>query len=281
MKVSIIGSGTMGSSIAALLCSTPSISAINVVVRSENAASALEVFCEKYIKRVQRNEKLRFDNLHECMSRLTISQEKETLVGSCLVIEAVSEDYVSKAAVLTELSKVVSGDTIIATNTSSLSISKLAENLNYPEMFLGLHFFNPATTMGLVEIVTIPLTHKSTLTSMQQFAQSLGKKSVVVSESPGFIVNRMLIPMINEAISIYEEGLASVADIDAAMKTGANHPMGPLKLADFIGTDVVLSILDSMYSQTSNPKHKAAPLLRDMVGSGFLGKKAKKGFYDY
>jgi 3-hydroxybutyryl-CoA dehydrogenase len=198
-----------------------------------------------------------------------------------LVIEAISECYEAKLSFIDQVAEYLTDKTIFATNTSSLSITALSSKLPKPENVVGLHFFNPAPVMELVEVVQGFVTSEMVVTKMQEFASRLGKSPVLVNEGPGFVVNRMLIPMINEAICILADDVASKEDIDKSMMLGAHHPMGPLKLSDLIGNDVVLSIMDTLYQETGDTKYRANPLLRKMVRANYLGRKTKQGFYSY
>ncbi len=198
-----------------------------------------------------------------------------------LAIEAVSENMEIKKAKFIEMEESINSQAILATNTSSLSITELALVTKRPEKVVGMHFFNPAPIMELVEIIKGMTTSTETIEFAQILSRKLGKKPVLVEEAPGFIVNRMLIPMINEAVSFYSEGVASIEDIDTAMKSGANHPIGPLALADLIGLDVCLNIMDILHTEFGLDKYTAHPLLRKMVRANKLGRKTKEGFYEY
>ncbi|MGH8396120.1 MAG: 3-hydroxyacyl-CoA dehydrogenase NAD-binding domain-containing protein, partial [Pseudomonas sp.] len=198
-----------------------------------------------------------------------------------IFIEAVAEDIGTKRLVFAELSKVSGADTMLASNTSSLSVTHLASLTKYPENVIGLHFFNPATVMKLAEVITGLTTSRATVDRALDFARQLGKDPVLVNEAPGFIVNRMLIPMINEAIGILAEDVATAEEIDKAMRLGANHPIGPLALADLIGNDVNLSIMETLHNETGDPKYRAHPLLRKMVRGNLLGRKTGRGFFSY
>ena len=198
-----------------------------------------------------------------------------------LVLEAVAENLNIKRDIYKRVEEFCPERTIIATNTSSLSITELAAGTSRPDRFIGMHFFNPATVMKLVEVIRGMDTSDETFETITKLSRKLEKEPVEVSEGPGFVVNRILIPMINEACCLVQEGIASPADIDTAMKLGANHPMGPLALGDLIGLDVCLAIMDTMYSETNDPKFRACTLLRKMVRAKKLGKKTGIGFYDY
>ncbi|WP_028487986.1 3-hydroxyacyl-CoA dehydrogenase family protein [Thiothrix lacustris] len=279
-KVSIIGSGTMGLSIAQLLASTETVNHIQIITRKdkiEASQSTIESFLNKQIKK-KKLPPILIDSFHD---RFTFSYDYTLLRNSNLIIEAITENIEKKKSLLAEISEYTNDDSIIASNTSSLSITELSTAYKIPSKVIGIHFFNPATIMELNEIIVGFTTDKETLNEALEFSRKLGKESVLVNESPGFIVNRMLIPMINEAITILAEGVASAEDIDKAMKLGAHHPMGPLALADFIGNDVNLSIMETLFKETGDPKYRPHALLRKMVRANFLGRKTKQGFFKY
>jgi 3-hydroxybutyryl-CoA dehydrogenase len=197
------------------------------------------------------------------------------------LIEAATENEAVKIKILQAVEKVLRPETIIATNTSSLSITRLAAATHRPERFIGMHFFNPVPMMALVEIIRGLQTSEPTVTAITELAKAVGKTPIGVKNSAGFVVNRILCPMINEAIFVYAEGLASAAEIDEGMKLGCNHPIGPLALADLIGLDVLLAVMEVLYRNFEDPKYRAAPLLKEMVDAGYLGRKSGRGFYSY
>lgn len=205
--------------------------------------------------------------------------EYKDLADSDLIVEAILETSEAKKKLFTELDGICKADTIFATNTSSLSITEISNGIKHN--VIGMHFFNPADRMKLVEVISGISTPASVKDKIIEIAKSLGKSPVEVQEGPGFVVNRILIPMINEAAFILQEGLASAQDIDTAMQLGANHPMGPLALGDLIGLDVVLAIMDVLYRETGDGKYRCCPLIRKMVRGGLLGRKSGKGFFDY
>ncbi|MDF2722413.1 MAG: 3-hydroxybutyryl-CoA dehydrogenase [Paenibacillus sp.] len=198
-----------------------------------------------------------------------------------IIIEAVSEQMELKQRVFRQMAGAASAHTVLASNTSSLGVSQIAASVPCPEQVIGVHFFNPPAVMNLVEIVKGIHTRSDIVESAKQFVLSIGKKPVEVKEAPGFVVNRMLVPMINEAVFIYSEGIASAEHIDEAMRLGANHPMGPLALADLIGLDVVLHVMETLYEEFADSKYRPAPLLKQMVRGGMLGRKSGQGFYSY
>lgn len=281
MKVSIIGSGTMATGIAQVLCVSNEVSRVNLIARTEDKAIASKNACEKNISRLARKGKISAEQSSMAIEKVFCCTELATVSNSDLVIEAIAEDFVAKMELFSKLAEFVDESVIIASNTSSLSITAFGSVLPNPQNVIGLHFFNPAPVMELVEIVVGHETNPAIVDKLQVLTKALGKAPVVVQEAPGFVVNRMLIPMINEAVSILAEGVATAEDIDRAMKFGAHHPMGPLALADLIGNDVNLSIMETLYSETGDPKYRAHPLLRKMVRANHLGRKTKKGFFEY
>jgi 3-hydroxybutyryl-CoA dehydrogenase len=281
MKIIIIGSGAMASGISQVCVQANFIEQVIIVGRSAIKLENLNSLLVKGLTKLKKRGKLSSECFEAALAKISLSIEYNVIEGADLVIEAVSEDYSIKRSVLSKVSPYVSSKTVVATNTSSLSITDLSNELAYPEMFIGLHFFNPAPLMELIEIVIGLQTSIDTKEFAAKFATDIHKVPVIVNEAPGFIVNRMLIPMINEAIGILSEGVATKEDIDKAMKCGSHHPMGPLELADLIGNDVTLSIMDTLHKEMGDSKYRAHPLLRKMVRAGYLGRKSKKGFYPY
>jgi 3-hydroxybutyryl-CoA dehydrogenase len=281
MKVVIIGSGVMATGIAQVLLNSEEVVLVTVIARTIIKTKSIKDSCQKHLSRLVRKSVLTSIQADSNINKLRLSTDYKAITESTLVIEAVSENLEVKFDLFKAIKPFVNSKTIIASNTSSLSITSFAAIFDNPENIVGLHFFNPAPVMGLVEIVAGHVTSNSVVDELVLFTKTLGKLPVVVNEAPGFVVNRMLIPMINEAISILAEGVASAEDIDKAMKFGAHHPMGPLALADLIGNDVNLSIMETLYSETGDPKYRAHPLLRKMVRANHLGRKSKKGFFEY
>jgi 3-hydroxybutyryl-CoA dehydrogenase len=278
MKVCVLGSGQMGTGIASLLVQSTKVSEVIWWARSSSALDKSFLRIKKEIRRFSKHSELTQEQL---LDKLKPTCELSNIENSDFCIEAVAEDIEIKSNLLSLASNYLDDECVIATNTSSLSITALSMHLSNPENVIGMHFFNPTSVMELIEIVKGLNSKEDAINKAIDLAESVSKRPVLVNESPGFIVNRMLIPMINEAISVYAEGVASKEDIDKAMKLGANHPLGPIALADLIGTDVCLSIMESLHSETGDPKYRAHPLLRQYVRAGWLGRKVKQGFYQY
>ncbi|MDY3118973.1 MAG: 3-hydroxybutyryl-CoA dehydrogenase [Peptoniphilus sp.] len=278
MKIGVIGSGTMGSGIAQTMALHH-----DVVIR-DIAPEALEAAKKKIEKGYNRNvEKGRMteEDAKAAIARVTTTDDIKALKDCDLIVEAATENPKIKKAIFTELCETCDAKTILASNTSSLSITDIAAATKRPGKVIGMHFFNPVPAMKLVEVICGLNTDEETKKTVIDLAKEIGKTPVEVEEAPGFVVNRILIPMINEGISIVADGVASVEDVDTAMKLGANHPMGPLALADLIGLDVVLAIMDVLYDDYHDSKYRAHVLLRKMVRGGKLGCKSGEGFYNY
>ena len=281
MKVCILGTGVMGCGIVSLFCKPECIEHVIWWGRESDSAEKGFVNVKKEISRYARKNAIDKEEVQRLLSKIRFASDFIELEGADIYIEAIAENFTAKANLLKKLADFVSESAIVATNTSSLSVTALSMNLNTPENFIGMHFFNPVSVMRLVEIIKGLSTSEKTLQRSLDLINKLGKSPVIVQESPGFIVNRMLIPMINEAVSILAEGVATKEDIDKAMVFGANHPLGPLALADLIGNDVCLSIMEVLQNETGDPKYRAHPLLRQYVRAGRLGRKVKQGFYKY
>ena len=276
MKVAIFGAGTMGSGIAQAFAAKGH----TVLLYASSPASAQrhkDKLSASLQKRVEKGKMTQ--EAKDAILALILIGEMPDAADADLVIECIKEDMAVKRALLNELDTLCKEDTIFATNTSSLSITDMSMGLKHP--MVGMHFFNPVASMKLVEIIRGISTPDETFHFVYNLALELGKEPVEVTEAPGFVVNRILIPEINEAICVLESGIASRDDIDKAMKLGANHPMGPLELGDFIGLDVVLAIMNTIYDETCDSKYRPSLLLKKMVRAGRLGRKSGQGFYEY
>ena len=277
MKVGIIGAGTMGAGIAQAFAQTEGFTVALCDINNEFAANGKNKIAKGFEKRIAKG-KMEQAEADTILSKITTGT-KEICADCDLVIEAAIENMEIKKQTFKELDEICKPEAIFATNTSSLSITEIGAGLKRP--MIGMHFFNPAPVMKLVEIIAGLHTPADIVEKIKKVSEDIGKVPVQVEEAPGFVVNRILVPMINEAIGIYAEGIASVEGIDAAMKLGANHPIGPLALGDLIGLDVCLAIMDVLYHETGDSKYRAHTLLRKMVRGKQLGQKTGKGFYDY
>lgn len=278
-KIFVLGAGTMGAGIVQAFAQK----GYEVIVRDikdefvERGISVINKGLSKQVAKGKMTEEVK----EEILARISGTTDMNLAADCDLVVEAAIENMKIKKEIFVELDKICKPEAILASNTSSLSITEVASATSRPDKVIGMHFFNPAPVMKLVEIIRGMATSQETFDVVKEAALAIGKEPVEVKEAPGFVVNRILIPMINEASFILQEGIASVEDIDTAMKYGANHPMGPLALGDLIGLDVCLAIMDVLYNETGDNKYRASNVLRKYVRAGWLGRKTGKGFYDY
>lgn len=278
-KVGLVGAGQMGNGIAHVFA----LSGYDVLiydVKADAIAAAIDIIGRNLERQASRG-RISEEDRTAALARIHPAHELADFKDADLIIEAATENEAVKREIFKSLCKVIKADAILATNTSSISITRLAAVTDRPERFIGLHFMNPVPVMQLVELIRGIATDEAVFTAAKHLVQTLGKTAVYAEDFPAFIVNRILIPMINEAVYTLYEGVGNVSAIDTAMKLGANHPMGPLQLADFIGLDTILSIMQVLYDGLADSKYRPCPLLVKYVEAGWLGQKTKRGFYDY
>ena len=278
-KIVVIGSGTMGLDIAQVFAQK----GYDVVVRdiSDEILSRAQARLNKGLDKLVSKGKMDEAGKADVLAKMTFTTDLKLAADADLVVEAAVENLDIKKSIFAELDQICKSETILASNTSSISITAIAAATKREDKFIGMHFFNPATVMKLVEVIRGAKTSDETCQTIVELSKAIGKEPVEVNEAPGFVVNKILIPMINEACDLVYTGVASVEGVDTAMKLGANHPMGPLALGDLVGLDVCLAIMDTLYNETHDSKYRASLLMRKMVRAGQLGRKTGKGFYDY
>lgn len=277
--VGVVGAGQMGAGIAQV-CATSGLQVVLVDLNDGALERGIQSISTS-LDRLFKKEKINADEMSAAIKRIRSSTELTALADADIVIEAASENEAIKQMIFKELDETCSAKTILATNTSSISITRLAAVTQRPDKVIGMHFMNPVPMMQLVEVIRALQTDDAIFKSVTELAEEIGKTPVDVKDAPGFVANRILLPMINEGIFCLHEGLASTEEIDTVMKLGMSHPMGPLALADLIGLDTCLSIMDVLYNSFKDPKYRPCPLLVQMVDAGYLGRKTGRGFYQY
>ena len=278
-RVGIVGAGTMGNGIAQA-CAVSGIDAVMIDVAEAAVMRGLATITGS-LDRLVKKDKISSADKDAALLRIKGSTVYDDLAACDLVIEAATENLELKLRIIRQIDGIAKPSALVASNTSSISITTLAAVTSRPAQFLGMHFFNPVPLMTLVELIRGLQTSDATVAAGVDFAKRLGKEPVVVRNAPGFVVNRLLCPMLNEAVFALQEGLASAEDIDKSMMQGCNHPIGPLALTDMVGLDVLLAVMNVFYTDFSDPKYRPAPLLKEMVAAGYLGRKSGRGFYTY
>ena len=277
--VGVIGAGTMGNGIAQV-CAAAGFQVTLVDINEAALERALQTI-DRSLERLVQKEKLNSEDKQQALGNISTTTTLAALESADLVIEAASEAEQVKLSLIRQVDEIVSDRAIIATNTSSISITRLAAASSKPERVIGMHFFNPVPVMALVELIGGLQTNETTRQAATDFVSAIHKTAISVRNSAGFAVNRILVPMINEAVFVLQEGIANAEDIDQGMRLGCSHPIGPLALADLIGLDTLLAVMDVFYTSFNDSKYRPAPLLREMVEAGYLGRKSGQGFYHY
>ena len=277
--IGVIGAGTMGNGIAQT-CAVAGFATIMLDINQAAVDKGVATIAGS-LDRLLKKEKIGTEERDAALARVKGTTAMADMAGADLVIEAATESEALKLKIFKDIEAHVGGHVIIATNTSSISITRLAAATERPEQFIGMHFFNPVPMMALVELIRGLQTSDETHAKVEALGKALGKTPITVKNAPGFAVNRILVPMINEAIFVLGEGLATAEDIDAGMKLGCGQPMGPLALADLIGLDIVLNVMETLYQGFEDPKYRPSPLLKQMVDAGYLGRKTGRGFFRY
>ena len=278
-SIGIVGAGTMGNGIAQV-CAAAGLNVTMADISDASLTRGMSVVANS-LERLVNKQKMSDADRQAALARIRVTTDNAKLANCDLVIEAATENEDLKVKILKDICSKLRPQALVATNTSSISITKLAAATDRPDRFIGMHFFNPVPLMALLELIRGLQTSDDTHAKAEAFAKRIGKVSITAKNSPGFAVNRILCPMINEAIFALQEGLATAEDIDAGMKLGCNHPIGPLALADMIGLDTMLSVMEVFYAGFNDPKYRPAPLLKEMVAAGRLGRKTGMGFYSY